>query len=64
MLKKILQELVLIRRELEAIRLDMRRRSTNIHIDSRELAKSTKRGIKKELRDIKKGRESACSENS
>lgn len=60
-LKEILNELFLIRRELEAIRLGMRRRSTNIRIDSRELAKSTKKGIKKEL---KRRKGSTCSKNS
>lgn len=60
-LKEILNELFLIRRELEAIRIGLRRRSTNIHIDSRELAKSTQKGIKKEL---KRRKESTCSENS
>lgn len=63
-LKEILSELFLIRRELQAIRLSMRRRSTNVYIDSRELTKLISKTIQKDIRDFKRGEGGTCSKNS
>lgn len=45
MLKKILQELVLIRKELQAIRSNLERHH-EITIDGKELAKATQKAIR------------------
>lgn len=60
-LKEILSELFLIRRELQTIRLSMRRRSTNVYIDSRELPKLISKTIQKDIRDFKRGEGGTCS---
>ena len=63
-LKEIFEELFLIRRELQAIRLSMRRRSTNVHIDSKELNELISKDIQKDVRDFKRQEGSTCSKNS
>lgn len=63
-LKEILNELFLIRRELEAIRLGMRRRNRGIHIDAKKLAEATSEYAQDELRDIKRKKGSKWLENS
>lgn len=63
-LKEILNELFLIRRELEAIRLGMRRRNRGIHIDAKELTEVTSVYAQNELRDIKRKKGSKWAENS
>lgn len=63
-LKEILNELFLIRRELEAIRLGMRRRNRGIHIDAKKLAEVTSEYAQDELRDIKRKKGNKWLENS
>ena len=63
-LKEILNELILIRIELQAIRLSTRRRRTNVHIDSRELAELSSKAIQKDIRDFKRREGGTCSGNS